>query len=166
MRILVAEDDAPLAEFLHQWLQQEQFSVHMVSDGREAQRLASDLPYDFVILDLNLPAEGGLDVLRHIRAKKPDLPVLMVTGTSHAEDHVRLLDAGADDSLAKPFDFAELAARIRAVLRRGSRPGSAALKVGDLEIGILRNCAFPVLLHKGCAGNSPAEMSLQLACLS
>jgi two-component system, OmpR family, copper resistance phosphate regulon response regulator CusR len=134
MRILVAEDDAPLAEFLHQRLQQEQFSVHMVADGGEAQRLASDQPYDFVILDLNLLAEGGLDVLRHIRAKKPDLPVLMVTRTSHAEEHVRLLDAGADDSLAKPFEFAELAARIRAVLRRGSRPGRAVLKVGDLEI--------------------------------
>ena len=100
----------------------------------EAQRLASDQPYDFVILDLNLPAQGGLEVLRHIRAKKPDLPVLMVTGTSLAEDHVRLLDAGADDSLAKPFAFAELAARIRAVLRRGSRPGRAVLKVADLEI--------------------------------
>jgi DNA-binding response OmpR family regulator len=134
MRILVAEDDAPLAEFLHQRLQQEQFSVHMVSEAEEAQRLASDQPYDFVILDLNLPAQGGLEVLRHIRAKKPDLPVLMVTGTSLAEDHVRLLDAGADDSLAKPFAFAELAARIRAVLRRGSRPGRAVLKVADLEI--------------------------------
>jgi DNA-binding response OmpR family regulator len=111
-----------------------QFSVHMVSKAEEAQRLASDQPYDFVILDLNLPAKGGLDVLRHIRAKKPDLPVLMVTGTSLAEDHVRLLDAGADDSLAKPFAFAELAARIRAVLRRGSRPGRAVLKVADLEI--------------------------------
>ena len=134
MRILVAEDDAPLAEFLHQRLQQEQFSVHMVSDPGEAQRLASDQPYDFVILDLNLPAESGLDVLRKIRAKKPDLPVLMVTAASLAEDRVRLLDAGADDSLAKPFAFAELAARIRAVLRRGSRPGRAVLKVGDLEI--------------------------------
>jgi two-component system copper resistance phosphate regulon response regulator CusR len=134
MRILVAEDDAPLAEFLHQRLQQEQFSVHMVSDGGEAQRLASDQTYDFVILDLNLPAEGGLDVLRNIRAKKRDLPVLMATTANLAEDRVRLLDAGADDSLAKPFAFAELAARIRAVLRRGSRPSRAVLNVGDLEI--------------------------------
>jgi len=134
MRILVAEDDAPLADFLQQRLQQEQFSVQMVSDGGEAQRLASDQPYDFVILDLNSPAEGGLEVLRHIRAKKPDLPVLMVTPAGLAEERVRLLDAGADDSLAKPFAFAELAARIRAVLRRGSRPGRVVLKVGDLEI--------------------------------
>ncbi len=75
-----------------------------------------------------------MDVLRHIRAKKPDLPVLMVTAANLAEERVRLLDAGADDSLAKPFAFAELAARIRAVLRRGSRPGQALLKIGDLEI--------------------------------
>src|SRR5580658_3602669 len=135
MRILVAEDDAPLAEFLYQRLQQEQFSVQMVADGGEAQRMASDQPYDFVVLDLNLlAAAGGLDVLRHIRAKKPDLPVLMVTAANVVEDRVRLLDAGADDSLAKPFAFAELAARIRAVLRRGSRPGRAVLKVDDLEI--------------------------------
>ncbi|MGC1620215.1 MAG: response regulator transcription factor [Candidatus Acidiferrum sp.] len=134
MRILVAEDDAPLAEFLHQRLQQEQFCVQMVSDGGEAQRLASDQPYDFVVLDLNSRPEGGLDVLRKIRAKKPDLPVLMVTGESQPDERVRLLDAGADDSLAKPFAFAELAARIRAVLRRGSRPGRAVLQIADLEI--------------------------------
>ncbi len=134
MRILVAEDDASLAEFLHQRLQQEQFSVHMVADGGEAQRLASDQSYDFVILDLNLPAEGGLDVLRNIRAKKPDLPVLMVTAANLVEDRVRLLDAGADDSLGKPFAFAELAARIRAVLRRGNRPGRSVLKIADLEV--------------------------------
>jgi DNA-binding response OmpR family regulator len=134
MRILVAEDDAPLAELLHKRLQQEQFSVQMVADGGEAQRLAFAQPYDFVILDLNLLAQGGLDVLRNIRAKKPDLPVLMVTGGNLAEERVRLLDAGADDSLAKPFAFAELTARIRAVLRRGNRPGRVVLKVADLEI--------------------------------
>jgi DNA-binding response OmpR family regulator len=134
MRILVAEEDAPLAEFLHQRLQQEQFSVQMAKDVGEAQRLASDRPYDLVILGLNLPTEGDLNVLRNIRAKKPDLPVLTLTATNSVEDRVRLLDAGADDSLAKPFEFAELAARIRAVLRRGNRPTRAVLKVGDLEI--------------------------------
>ena len=134
MRILVAEDDAPLAEFLHQQLQREQFSVQMVSDGGEVQRMVADQPYDLVILDLNRRAETGIDVLRNIRAKKPDLPVVMVTGANLAEDRVRLLNAGADDSLAKPFAFAELAARVRAVLRRGSRPARAILKVDDLEV--------------------------------
>jgi len=122
MRILVAEDDAPLAEFLHQRLEQEQFAVQVVSHGAEAQQRASDQPYDLVILDLNLPGAGGLDVLRGIRSKRTDLPVVIVTGASMVEERVRGLDAGADDYVAKPFAFAELTARIRAVLRRGSQP--------------------------------------------
>jgi DNA-binding response OmpR family regulator len=134
MRILVAEDDAPLAEFLHQRLQQEQFAVQVVADGREAQRLAAEQPYDVVLLDLSLPGTGGLDVLRCIRSKKPDLPVLIVTGAAMVEERVRGLDAGADDYVAKPFAFAELAARIRAVLRRGNRPARSVLQVDDLEL--------------------------------
>src|SRR2546426_676813 len=94
MRILVAEDDAPLAEFLHQRLVQEQFSVQVVSNGPEAQQLASDQSYDLVLLDLNLPGAGGLDVLRGIRSKRPDLPVVIVTGASMVEERVRGLDAG------------------------------------------------------------------------
>jgi len=134
MRILVAEDDAPLAEFLHERLEQEQFAVQVVSNGAEAQQLASDQAYDLVILDLNLPGSGGLDVLRGIRSKRPDLPVVIVTGATMVEERVRGLDAGADDYVAKPFVFAELAARIRAVLRRGSRPARAILQIGDLEV--------------------------------
>src|SRR5467141_5034809 len=134
MRILVAEDDAPLAEFLHQRLQQEQFAVHMVSSGAEAEQLASDQAYDLVLLDLNLPGAGGLDVLRVIRSKRPDLPVVIVTAASMVEECVRGLDAGADDYVAKPFAFAELAARIRAVLRRGNRPANAVLTVADLAV--------------------------------
>jgi DNA-binding response OmpR family regulator len=134
MRILVAEDDAPLADFLCQQLQQEQFIVRVVSDGLEAQRLASDQPFDLVLLDLGLPGTQGLDVLRFIRSKKPDLPVLIVTAAARVEERVRGLDAGADDYLAKPFVFAELSARIRAVLRRGSRGTRAVLRIEDLEL--------------------------------
>src|SRR5216683_4177063 len=134
MRILVAEDDAPLAEFLHQRLEQEKFAVQVVSNGAEAEQHASEQAYDLVILDLNLPGTGGLDVLREIRSKKPDLPVVIVTGSGMVEERVRGLDAGADDYLAKPFAFAELAARIRAVLRRGNRHARAVLQVEDLEL--------------------------------
>ena len=134
MRILVAEDDAPLVEFLNQRLQQEQFAVQVVADAREAEKMASDQPYDLVLLDLNLSDVGGLDVLKGIRTKKPDLPVMIVAGTNQVEERVRGLDAGADDYLAKPFAFAELAARIRAVLRRGRRPVRAVLRVDDLEL--------------------------------
>lgn len=111
-----------IAEFLHQRLQQEQFAVQMVSSGAEAEKLASDEAYDLVLLDLNLPGAGRLDVLRGIRSKQPDLPVVVVTNSSLVEECVHGLDGGADDYVAKPFAFAELVARIRAVLRRGSRP--------------------------------------------
>jgi DNA-binding response OmpR family regulator len=134
MRILVAEDDAPLAEFLHQRLEQEQFSVQVVTNGPEAQQLASEQSYDLVLLDLNLTGGEGLEVLRGIRRKRPDLPVVIVTDSSMVEERVRGLDAGADDYVAKPFAFAELAARIRAVLRRGTRPARAILQIEDLEV--------------------------------
>src|SRR5579863_9426569 len=134
MRILVAEDDAPLADFLRQRLVQEQFAVQLASTGNDAQRLAVDQSFDLVLLDLNLPGTGGLDVLRSIRSSKPDLPVVVVTGSSMVEERVKGLDAGADDYVAKPFAYAELAARIRAVLRRGNRPAHAILAVDDLTI--------------------------------
>src|SRR5260370_42217462 len=109
MRILVAEDDAPLAEFLRQRLEQEQFSVKMVSNGAEAEQLASGQPYDLVILDLNLPGARGLEVLRLIHSKKPDLQVLMGKDARQVEDRIRGLDAGAADYVPQPVAFAELA---------------------------------------------------------
>jgi DNA-binding response OmpR family regulator len=134
MRILVVEDDAPLAEFLHQRLVQEQFAVQVVANAAEAQRLVGEQPCDLVLLDLNQTEATGLDLLRNIRVKKPDLPVLIVTNATMVEERVRGLDAGADDYMAKPFAFAELAARIRAVLRRGSRPANAVLTCDDLTV--------------------------------
>jgi DNA-binding response OmpR family regulator len=157
MRILVAEDDAPLADFLHQRLLQEQFAVQMVSTGVEAQRLAAEQPYDVVLLDLSVSGLSGLEVLRGIRSRKPDLPVLIVTGACLVEERVRGLDAGADDYLAKPFAFAELAARIRAVLRRGSRSVSAVLRVDDLE---LDRVAHEVQRHGHSIDLSPKEFAL------
>ena len=134
MKILVAEDDVPLAEFLQQRLGQEQFAVQIASTGGEAQRLAVEEPFDMVLLDLNLNGATGLDVLRGIRLKKPDIPVMLLTGANQLEERIRGLDAGADDYVAKPFAFAELAARIRAVLRRGARPGQAVLQIDDLKL--------------------------------
>jgi two-component system copper resistance phosphate regulon response regulator CusR len=157
MRILVAEDDAPLAEFLRQQLLQEQFAVQMVSTGHEAQRLVSDHSYDLVVLDLNRNGAGGLEVLRGIRLKKPDQPVLMVAGANVMEDRVRGLDAGADDFVAKPFAVAELAARIRAVVRRGNRAGRTLLQVGDLELDRITHA---VQRHGHAIELSPKEFSL------
>jgi two-component system OmpR family response regulator len=157
MRILVAEEDAPLADFLHQRLLQEQFAVQVVRDGMEAQRLALEQAYDLVILDLNGPGFSGLDVLRGIRSKKPDLPVLMVAGDGLVEERVRGLDAGADDYLVKPFVFAELSARIRAVVRRGSRPARAVLYIDDLE---LDRVTHAVRRGSQDIGLSPREFAL------
>jgi len=108
--------------------------VQLASNGNDALRLAVDQIFDLLILDLNLPGIAGLDVLRGIRCSKPDLPVVVVTASGLVEERVRGLDAGADDYLAKPFVFAELSARIRAVLRRGNRPANAVLTVADLAL--------------------------------
>jgi DNA-binding response OmpR family regulator len=158
MRILVAEDDAPMAEFLRQRLLQEQFAVQMVATGPEAQRMAADQAYDLVVLDLNRNGSAGLEVLRGIRSKKPDQPVLMVAGANMVEDRVRGLNAGADDFVGKPFEVAELAARIRAVVRRGNRGiGSSVLRVVDLELDrithVVQRQGHPIEL-------SPKEFSL------
>ena len=134
MRILVAEGDAALADTLQQRLLQEQFAVHVVADGKEAERLAADEAYDLILLDLDLPRADGLEMVRQIRSRKPDLPMVIVADAKQVEERVRALDAGADDYLAKPFAFAELAARIRAVLRRVSRERTAILEVGDLVL--------------------------------
>ena len=157
MRILVAEDDVPLANAFREQLAREQFAVQMVSDGFEAQRLAADQFYDVVILDLDLPGAGGLEMLRNIRSRKPDLPVLIITGSSLVEERIRGLDAGADDYLAKPFAFAELAARIRAVLRRGGQQRDTILTVDDLRLDLVGRSAH----RGGCAIDlSPKEFCL------
>lgn len=137
MKILVVEDDAPLAEFLNQRLQQDHFKVDVAADGREARRRVDQGMYDLIMLDLELPGEGGLEVLKHIREKTPELPVLIITGNAQVDSRVCGLDAGADDYLAKPFSFAELTARVRALLRRGSRPVQVVFQVEDLELNCL-----------------------------
>jgi DNA-binding response OmpR family regulator len=135
MRILVVEDDQPLAELLKAQLQTDHFAVDVVSDASQAERKSADEAYDLVLLDLGLPTgEEGLTALQHIRERNPDVPVLIVAGNGLADSRVRGLDAGADDYLTKPFSFAELSARIRAVLRRGSRPVQSLFQVEDLEL--------------------------------
>ena len=137
MRILIAEDDAALAGFVRQGLQGEHYQVDVVEDGEQARAMGSEVDYDLVILDLNLPKLDGVSVLRHLRLKRPSLPVLVLTQRSRVEDRVQCLDIGADDYLPKPFSFSELSARIRALLRRShlrnrrrSQHASAAIQQG------------------------------------
>jgi DNA-binding response OmpR family regulator len=133
MRILIVEDEKKVASFIKKGLQQEGYAADTVHDGAQAIENASLFEYDLLILDLMLPTKSGLDVLREIRTKKPKLPVLVLTAKGAVDDKVAGLDAGADDYLIKPFAFAELSARIRALLRRGTQEGSR-LRLADLEM--------------------------------
>ena len=134
MRVLIAEDDKPVAMFLRKGLEAENYAVDLATDGKGALFMATEYEFDLVILDLNLPEADGLEVLQGIRAKKPNLPVIVLTQRSRVEDRVKGLDVGADDYLTKPFAYSELSARVRALMRRGVRPLEATLRTGDLEI--------------------------------
>ena len=134
MRILIAEDDETLSRFVRQGLEGEHYTVDVFPDGEQARTAATQFEYDVVILDLNLPKLDGVSVLRHLRAKKPSLPVLVLTQRTRVEDRVECLDTGADDYLAKPFSFSELSARIRALVRRSHLPSESVLIAGDLKL--------------------------------
>jgi DNA-binding response OmpR family regulator len=133
MRLLIVEDEKKVASFIKKGLQQEGYAADTVHDGNEAILQATAFDYDLIVLDLMLPGQSGLEVLRKIRAKKPKLPVLVLTAKGTLEDKVAGLDSGADDYLIKPFAFAELYARIRALLRRGIQEHTK-LRIADLEL--------------------------------
>lgn len=130
-RVLVVEDDDEIADVLRRSLRQEGHEVRTAADGEEALEAARDFSPDLVVLDLGLPKLDGVEVCRRLRADG-DVPILILTARSDTEDRVRGLDAGADDYLVKPFERAELQARLRALMRRRPPRGSASLRVGDL----------------------------------
>ncbi len=123
-----------LAGFVRQGLQGEHYAVDVVEDGEQARAMGTEFDYDLVILDLNLPKLDGVSVLRHLRLKRPSVPVLVLTQRVRVEDRVQCLDTGADDYLPKPFSFSELSARIRALLRRSHLPSESVLEVEDLKL--------------------------------
>ncbi|MBI1746050.1 MAG: response regulator [Acidobacteria bacterium] len=134
MRILVIEDEVKVASFIKKGLEQEQYSVDIAHDGEEGLYLAENNPYDLLLLDLMLPKMSGLQVLTALRKKKPALPIMILTAKAGVEDRVQGLDCGGDDYLVKPFAFAELLARLRALLRRGHREVVMELRAGDLVL--------------------------------
>jgi two-component system response regulator PhoP len=135
MRVLIIEDEARLAENVARSLRESAgYAVDVALDGEEGAFMAESNPYDLVILDLMLPKLDGLSVLQRVRSGGSAVPVLVLTARDEKESIVALLNAGADDYVAKPFDLGELLARAKALIRRGKGQSAALLKVGDLEI--------------------------------
>jgi DNA-binding response OmpR family regulator len=134
MRILLVEDDRKAARVLQKGLEEESFVVDVLHAGDEAEYQADINDYDVIVLDWMLPGKPGIDVCRDLRAHGSTTPILMLTAKDTVTDRITGLDTGADDYLTKPFAFAELLARIRALLRRAESGRAPILKVGDLTI--------------------------------
>lgn len=134
MRLLVVEDGARMAALLRRGLEEEGYAVDVAGDGEQGLWLATENDYDAVVLDAMLPRLDGFEVCRRLRATSRWAPVIILTARDGVSDRVRGLDAGADDYLAKPFAFAELAARLRALVRRGGVERPTVLTVGDLVL--------------------------------
>ncbi len=144
MRILVVEDDAALASYVRKGLESEHYAVDVALDGEQGALMATDLDYDVLVLDLNLPKLDGITLLRNLRPCKPQLPILVLTARPRVEDRVQALNCGADDCINKPFSYSELSARVRALMRRGRPSVESVLHVADLELDrverkVLRN---------------------------
>jgi DNA-binding response OmpR family regulator len=133
-RVLVVEDDAAIADVLRRALRQEGHEVRSAQDGVEALEMAEAFVPDLVILDLGLPKRSGLDVLRALRGAANRVPVLILTALDDLQSRVQGLDAGADDFLGKPFELAELKARIRALVRRGAAANADVVGVGGVSL--------------------------------
>ena len=144
MRLLIVEDEVKTGDYLRQGLQEAGFVVDLVRDGRDGLHEALVGEYDLAILDVMLPGLDGWAVLRAIRAAGKSWPVLFLTARDQVDDRVRGLELGADDYLVKPFAFAELLARVRTLLRRGSSKATdqnGTLRVADLELDLLKRRA-------------------------
>lgn len=136
MKILIVEDEAKLAQILEQGLKENGYVVERATDGGLGYEMALTGGFDAMVLDVMLPVKDGFEVLRLLRKSGSKLPVVMLTARSNVDDRVRGLDLGADDYLSKPFDFAELLARLRAITRRPQTEIRTTLKVADLELDV------------------------------
>lgn len=134
MRIFIVEDDLVLADGLKNSLIQSGYAVDLVNNGSDADSILIYQQFDLILLDLGLPKLGGFEILKRLRARNSQTPVLILTANDNVDDRVKGLDLGADDYLAKPFELAELEARVRALIRRGQTGGSAVISVGKLQL--------------------------------
>ncbi|HVG04047.1 MAG TPA: response regulator [Burkholderiaceae bacterium] len=160
MRVLVVEDDPMIGEAVVAGLAADGYAVDWVRDGRAAELSLSTHAYSLLLLDIGLPARSGLDVLTSMRARKLDVPVLIITARDTVADRIAGLDAGADDYLVKPFDLDELSARVRALLRRAAGRAEPLIERGAL---ILNPATHEVRLHDTPVDVSAREFALLLA---
>jgi DNA-binding response OmpR family regulator len=142
MKILVVEDEKGMAQVLRRGLEEESHVVSLAHDGVSALSLAQNMPFDMVLLDVMLPGINGLQVARQLRHTRENIPILMLTARDSVPDVVKGLDSGADDYLTKPFSFAVLLARIRALERRAAEPRTRALRISDLALDITQRRVF------------------------
>ena len=140
MRILLVEDDQRVAELIRRGLEEYGFAPTLAYDGLLGKKLALQNTYDLIITDIILPKMDGLDLCKHIRQVRPDIPIIMLTALGTTDDKVEGFDAGADDYLVKPFEMRELLVRIRALLKRNTKPAGGGagfvLKYADLEMNL------------------------------
>ncbi len=141
MRVLIIEDNPKMAAAIQRGLREHGYAADACHSGFEGEELAVTEPYDLVILDLMLPDRDGVDVCRNLRRREVSKPVLMLSALSSTGDKVAGLDAGADDYLSKPFEFEELLARVRALLRRGEATEGRTLTMEDLELDLYTRVA-------------------------
>jgi DNA-binding response OmpR family regulator len=160
MRILLVEDDPMIGESVVTGLASEGHAIDWVRDGVAAEAAIATTPYALVLLDLGLPKRDGVDVLKDLRARKLDLPVLVMTARDTVRDRVAGLDAGADDYLVKPFDFDELSARVRALLRRAAGRAEPLVERGPL---VLNPATHEVRWHGETLDVSGREFALLAA---
>jgi DNA-binding response OmpR family regulator len=141
MRVLVVEDEKKTASFVRKALQADSFAVDVVTNGADALIAAASTPFDAIVLDIMLPGRDGLSVLRQLRERKTPTPVLLLSARGEVSERVEGLNAGADDYLPKPFELAELVARVRALTRRGGENKSTVLCVADLKLDTISHQA-------------------------
>jgi len=134
MRVLVVEDEKKTASFVRKALQADSFAVDVIANGEDALLAAASTPFDIIVMDIMLPGRDGLSVLRQLRERKNTTPVLLLSARGEVNERVEGLNAGADDYLPKPFELAELVARVRALTRRGGENKSTVLCVADLKL--------------------------------
>ena len=157
MHILVVEDEPDLRDVLREGLEESGYEVDVAADGEAGEAMARRAAYDLLIVDWILPKQDGPALVRRLRAADVDTPVLMLSARARLEDRVDGLDAGADDYLTKPFAFAELLARIRALARRPPRAPERFLDAGELVLDLYRRAAF---LHDEPLDLQPREFAL------